>query len=249
MSERLAGKVVLITGGAMGMGAAHARTCVSQGAEVVIADIADEQGQALAKELGDAAHYVHLDVTQEDQWEQAVAATLQRFGKMNVLINNAGILTFGPLASLSLEKWNRTLAINLTSQFLGMKASLQALAQSAPASIINISSSAGMTAHPHLLAYCASKWGVRGLTRSVALELADRKVRVNSVHPGAVATALTQALHKVQESDFEGSSLKRYARPEEISNLIVYLASDESLFTNGAEFVIDGGLSAGTSVL
>lgn len=249
MTGRLQGKVALISGGSMGMGASHARAFVAEGAQVVIGDIADEQGQALARELGDAAHYVHLDVTQFDQWKKAVAITVQRFGKLSTLVNNAGILTMGPLSDYSVEQWNRTLAINLTSQFLGMKAALEALTKSAPASIINISSTSGLTAHPGLLGYCASKWGSTGMTKSVALELADRHIRVNSVHPGAVATPLPQALHPIEDKDFEGSNLTRFARPQEISNMVVYLASDESSFSTGASFVVDGGLTAGSVIM
>ncbi|GAB2466797.1 SDR family oxidoreductase [Comamonas humi] len=246
MSRRLHGKVALITGGSMGMGASHARACVAEGAQVVIADIADEPGQALARELGDAAHYVHLDITQPAQWQQAVAATLGRFGKLNVLVNNAGILTYGPVLDYTLEQWNRTLAVNLTGQFLGIQACVPALAEAAPASIINVSSTAGLSAYPFMAGYGASKWGVRGLTKSVALELAERRIRVNSVHPGAVATAQSAALRQGQPSDPDASSLKRFAEPEEISPLIVYLASDESRFSTGAEFVADGGITAGS---
>lgn len=249
MTGRLHGKVALITGGSRGMGAAHARACVAEGARVMIGDIVDDEGAALAEELGSAAHYVHLDVTRPDDWERAVAATVERFGKLNVLVNNAGILTAGPLTDYTLEQWDRTLAVNLTSQFLGIRAALDALTRSAPSSVINISSTAGLTAHPQLVGYCASKWGSTGLTKSVALELADRGIRVNAVHPGAVATPLTQAVREITEADFEGSSLTRFARPAEVSTMIVHLASDDSSFSTGASFVVDGGMTAGTDVL
>lgn len=248
MSERLANKCALITGGSMGMGAAHVREFIAEGAKVLIADIADEQGQELAQSLGENAHYVHLDVTKFDQWQQAVKIAEERFGALNVLVNNAGIFNTGTLADYALEDWDRTIAINLTGSFLGMKAALSALAKSAPSSIVNISSTAGMTAYPGFHAYGASKWGLRGLTRSAALELAAQRIRVNSVHPGSIATPLIEKFRKLEQSDFEGSSLTRFAKPEEVSKLVVYLASDESSFSTGAEFVVDGGITAGYPV-
>ncbi|MGP6172226.1 glucose 1-dehydrogenase [Microbacterium sp. A196] len=248
MTGRLAGKTALITGGAMGMGAAHARAFVAEGAQVVIADLADDAGTALADELGDAARFVHLNVTDPAQWESAVAETVGHFGKLNVLINNAGIFTTGSLEEYTLETWDKTLAINLTGAFLGLKSAVAALAEAAPASVVNISSTAGIEGYPGFHGYSASKWGLRGLTRSAALELADRSIRVNSVHPGGIATPLLQALRTIEESDLEGSTLERLARPEEITGLLVFLASDESSFVTGAEHVIDGGVTAGTMV-
>ncbi|MEU6419634.1 glucose 1-dehydrogenase [Streptomyces spiralis] len=247
MSGRLEGKVALITGGAMGMGAAHARAFVAEGAQVVIADLADEEGAALAKDLGDSGHFVHLDVTDPAQWDTAVAETIERFGRLNVLVNNAGIFTTGLLEEYSLQTWDKTIAVNLTSAFLGLKAAVSALADSAPSSVVNISSSAGLQGHPGFHGYSASKWGLRGLTRSAALELADRTIRVNSVHPGGIATPLLKAIREIDESDLEGSTLKRLARPEEITGILIYLASDESSFVTGAEFAIDGGITAGST--
>ncbi|MBT2248177.1 glucose 1-dehydrogenase [Arthrobacter sp. BHU FT2] len=248
MSGRLSGKVALITGGAMGLGAAHARAFVEEGAQVVIADLADDKGEELAKELGDAGLFVHLDVADPDQWDVAVAQSVDHFGKLNVLINNAGIFTTGCLEEYSLKTWDKTIAVNLTGAFLGLKSAVAALAKAAPSSVVNISSTAGVQGYPGFHGYSASKWGLRGLTRSAALELADRTIRVNSVHPGGIATPLLHAVREIDESDFAGSTLKRLARPEEITGIVVHLASDESSFVTGAEFVIDGGITAGSMV-
>lgn len=245
MTGRLEGKVALITGGAMGMGAAHARAFVAEGARVAIADVAEAAGRALAEDLGTNACFVRLDVTDPDQWIRAVASVLGDFRKLNVLVNNAGIFTPGPLDGYSLERWNKTLAVNLTGAFLGIQATLGAVTSAAPASIINVSSTAGIEGYAGCVAYSASKWGLRGLTRSAALELASQGIRVNSVHPGAIATPLMAEVRSFGESDLEGNTLDRLARPEEISGLLVYLASDESSFCTGAEFVIDGGITAG----
>lgn len=185
---RLHGKIALITGGAMGMGAAHARAFVAEGASVMIADIAQDAGRELAESLGDRAGFVRLDVTDAEQWRSAVAETVSRFGGLNVLVNNAGIFQAGPLSELSREQWDRTLAINLTSAFLGIQASLAELIRSGSASVINVSSTAGIESYGGQAAYSASKWGLRGLTRSAALDLAGDGIRVNSIHPGGVAT-------------------------------------------------------------
>ncbi|MBP1326593.1 3alpha(or 20beta)-hydroxysteroid dehydrogenase [Leucobacter exalbidus] len=245
MSNRLAGKVALVTGAASGMGASHARAFVSHGAKVVLADISDEAGQALAAELGDNARYIHLNVTDADEWAAAVAFTVAEFGALNVLVNNAGILDSGALGAFTIEQWNRTLAINLTGPFLGTTAALEALKASAPSSIVNISSAAGLEGIAAMHAYTASKFGVRGLTKSTSLELASSRVRVNSVHPGAVQTPMTAFGKEQPAIDFTESTMTRDAAPAEISALVVYLASDESSFSTGAEFVVDGGITAG----
>ena len=186
--NRLEGKVALISGGARGMGESHARAMVAQGAKVVIGDILDAEGEAVAAELGDAAVYVHLDVTDRDQWAAAVATAVERFGRLNVLVNNAGIATFGPIGEYTPEQWDTIIAINLTGVFNGIHASVEALKAGAPSSIINISSTAGLRGYPSLSGYNAAKFGLRGLTKSVALDLGSANVRCNSVHPGGVTT-------------------------------------------------------------
>lgn len=238
--QRLQGKVALITGGARGMGAAHARAMVAEGARVVVADVLDDEGTALAAHLGDAAAWVHLDVTDRAQWAAAVQVAVERFGALHVLVNNAGIANFGPIGAFPPEEWDRVIAINLTGVFNGIHASVEALMASAPASIINISSTAGMKGYPMLPGYTAAKWGVRGLTKSVALDLGPFGVRCNSVHPGVIDTPMTAGM---QASPLV--ALGRTGRPEEVANLVVFLASDESSYCTGAEFVIDGGDVAG----
>jgi 3alpha(or 20beta)-hydroxysteroid dehydrogenase len=240
---RLRDKVALISGGARGMGASHAHAMAAEGANVVIADVLDEAGEVVAADIGDRASYVHLDVTDRQGWDAAVAATLQQFGKLNVLVNNAAIATFGELADFSFEQWSAILAVNLTGVFNGIQASLPALKVAAPSSIINISSTTGLQGYTKLAAYTATKFGVRGLTKAVALELGPHGVRCNSVHPGTIATPMTHGLdHTVSLTH---TALHRIGRPEEVSALIVFLASDESSFCTGAEFVADGGETAG----
>ena len=238
---RLEGKVALVTGGARGMGASHARALIAEGAKVAIADVLDAEGTQLASDLGGAAFYVHLDVTDRDQWRQVVAATLERFGKLNVLVNNAGIATGGTIGEYPAERWDTIIAINLTGVFNGIAASLDALKAGAPSSIVNVSSTAGLHGYAGLAGYTASKFGVRGLTKAAALELAAHGIRCNSVHPGAVATPMTAAIDASQHH----VAMRRMGRPDELSHLIVFLASDESSFSTGAEFVADGGESAG----
>lgn len=238
---RLAGKVALVSGGARGMGEAFARAMVAQGAQVMIGDLLDAEGRALADELGDAAAFVHLDVTDRSQWEAAVAATIGRFGSLSVLVNNAGIADFAPIGSYTYEQWDRMIAINLTGVFNGITASVDALVASAPSSIINISSTAGLQGYSALPGYNAAKFGVRGLTKSVALDLGSRNVRCNSVHPGAVATPMTAGLDTAQKH----VALKRIGQPHELAALVVFLASDESSYSTGAEFIADGGELAG----
>jgi 3alpha(or 20beta)-hydroxysteroid dehydrogenase len=241
--ERLIGKVALISGGARGLGAAHARAIVAEGGKVVIGDVLDDEGQRLAAELGDAARYVLLDVTSAEEWASAVATALESFGSLNVLVNNAGIWNHGAIGEYTIEQWDRIMSINVTGAFLGITAARDALVASAPSSIINTSSTAGMQGNPGVHGYVASKFAIRGLTKSVALELGAHNVRANSVHPGVIRTPMTDGL------DVGGQigALRRIGEPEEVAALVVYLASDESSFQTGAEFVVDGGQLAGVS--
>jgi 3alpha(or 20beta)-hydroxysteroid dehydrogenase len=238
---RLEGKVALITGGARGLGESHARAMVAEGAKVVIADVLDAEGAAVAAELSDDVGYVHLDVTDREQWARAVAATVERFGKLNVLVNNAGIASSGRIDRYTPEQWDAIIAVNLTGVFNGIHAALDELKAAAPSSIINVSSTAGLQGYSKLPGYTASKFGVRGLTKSVALDLGAHGVRCNSVHPGAVTTPMTAGVDTPQNH----VAMRRMGRSEEISNLIVFLASDESSFSTGAEFTADGGETAG----
>lgn len=238
---RVAGKIALISGGARGMGAAHARALVDEGANVVIGDLLDDAGEALAAELGPNAIYVHLDVTDKQQWVDAVAATKTAFGPVSVLINNAGIANGNLLTDFELSEWQRILDINLTGTFLGCQAVAQTMIENKAGSIINISSVEGYRGSPGLHGYTATKFAVRGLTKSIALELAPHGVRVNSVHPGLIRTDMTAGIPE----DFLQIPLGRAADPAEVSALVLYLASDESSYSTAAEFLIDGGLIAG----
>jgi len=235
---RVDNKVALITGGARGMGAADARMLVKEGAKVVIGDILDDEGTALADELGEAARYVHLDVTSADEWTAAVETALSSFGKLNVLVNNAGIVQLGPLKTLDVARWQQVLDVNLTGPMLGTKSVIQPMIDAGGGSIINVSSIEGLRGAAYVHSYVASKWGLRGLTKSSALELASHNIRVNSIHPGFIRTPMTKHL----PDDMVQAPLGRPGTPDEVATFVVFLASDESSFSTGSEFVVDGGL-------
>ena len=241
MTGRLAGKVALISGGARGMGASHAHEMVAHGAKVVCGDILDTEGELVVKELGDNARYVHLDVTRTEDWEAAVALAVAEFGGLDVLVNNAGILNIGTVEDYELAEWHRILDINLTGVFLGIRAVTPTMKNAGHGSIINISSIEGMAGTIASHGYTATKFAVRGLTKSVSLELGQFGIRVNSVHPGLVKTPMADWVPE----DIFSSALGRIAQPREVSNMVVYLASDESSFSTGSEFVVDGGVLAG----
>ncbi|GAA2033627.1 SDR family oxidoreductase [Yaniella flava] len=244
-SQRVLDKVILITGAASGMGASHVRILTSQGAMVVVADIDERAGKALCEEVGeDRSLFVALDVTDYKGWEAAIDATVRRFGKLDVLINNAGIFSSGSVETASLADWDKTLAIDLTGTFYGMKAAIPELRKNPTSSIINISSIAGVTGFKNRAVYSAAKWGIQGLTKTSALDFGFEKIRVNSIHPGSVETPLTADLDR----GLGQVPLGRAAQVEEVSHLVVYLASDESTFTTGASFVIDGGETAGNNL-
>jgi 3alpha(or 20beta)-hydroxysteroid dehydrogenase len=245
---RLAGKIAIITGASQGMGMAHARAFVAHGAKVILGDINDKAGSALASELGSNAIFVKQDVASRADWQHLLREAEKRFGTVNVLVNNAGIL--GKLAQttdLPEEEFLRVCAVNQAGVFLGMQAVLPGMIKAGGGSIVNISSVAGLVAifgAPNL-AYVASKFAVRGMTKQVAVEYGAKNIRVNSVHPGYIKTPMM-----VAATDEEGGGaltqipLRRMAEPAEVSNLVVFLASDESAFITGTEHVIDGGMTA-----
>lgn len=237
---RVDGKVAIITGGARGMGASHARLLASEGAKVVIGDILDDEGEQLASEIGDAARYVHLDVTEPDQWDAAIATATGEFGTLNVLVNNAGIVNGSPLRKFPLDKWRHILDVNLTGTFLGIRAVIEPMIAAGSGSIMNVSSIEGLRGSVWSHGYVASKWAVRGLAKSAALELAPHNIRVNSIHPGLIRTPLTANI----PDDLVTIPLGRPAEPIEVSTFVLFLASDESSYATGTEFVIDGGLVA-----
>ena len=191
---RLDGTVALVSGGARGMGACHVRGLVDEGARVVVGDLLDAEGTALAEELGSAAHYVHLDVTSDDDWQRAVATTEERFGPIGLLVNNAGIVAYGSVADMAPDDFRRVIDINLTGTWLGMHYAAPSLRKSAGGVIVNISSTAGMQGYAMISAYTASKWGVRGMTKTAAAELAADGIRVMSIHPGPIRTPMTDDL-------------------------------------------------------
>ena len=234
---RVDGKVALISGGARNIGGASARMLVAEGAKVVIGDLLDDEGAALADELGEAARYVHLDVTRDEDWRSAVELTVATFGKLDVLFNNAGIFNGGQLQRYKQEQWQQMLDVNLTGPFLGMRAATDAMIAAGGGSIINTSSIEGLRGTPWAHGYVASKWGLRGLTKSAALELAPHGIRVNSLHPGRIRTPATDAM----PDDLIPIPLGRPGLPDEVATFVVFLASDESSFATGSEFVMDGG--------
>jgi 3alpha(or 20beta)-hydroxysteroid dehydrogenase len=245
--SRLAGKVAIITGAARGIGEATARLFVAEGAKVVLSDVLDAEGARIASELGDTATFQHHDVSDEAAWHGLVAATLDRFGAIDILINNAGILKVQGLLEASKQDFERTLAVNLIGVFLGIKAVGPGMIDRGKGSIVNISSVSGMIGQPRVGAYAASKWGLRGLTRVAALELGPRGVRVNSVHPGGTQTVMgihglpTQVINRFYAS----VPLRRIGQPEEIARAALFLASDEASYVCGAELLVDGGMIAG----
>jgi 3alpha(or 20beta)-hydroxysteroid dehydrogenase len=243
--ERVTGKVALITGAARGMGAEHARLFVEEGAQVVIGDILDDAGQALAEELGENARYIHLDVTDSSDWAAAVDLAVSTFGHLDVLVNNAAVATFASVEETSIELWQKTIAVNLTGTFRGIQAALPALKLSGSSSIVNISSTAAFVGYEGLSVYNASKWGIRGLTKSVALDMAKHGIRVNSVHPGVIKTPLSEGLSETPSH----TAMHRMGQPREVSYMVLFLASDESTYCTGAEYLVDGGEIAGLSNL
>lgn len=252
-AERLAGKVALVTGGASGIGAETCRRMVAEGARVGICDIQADAAAGLEAELGSAARFVPLDVTDEAAWRKAVGAVEESFGRLDVLVNCAGISVPTPIDELSLEGWKKTMAVNADSVFLGCRYGIEAMRRCGGGSIINISSTLGIRGGSRHAAYCASKGAVRLLTKSVALRCAEEgwAIRCNSVHPGATETPIMDPFVS-EGADREavvaafGSKhpMGRVGRPEEIANVIVFLASDESSYVTGAEIAVDGGYCA-----
>ncbi len=234
---RVEGKVVLISGGARNIGAASARMLVAEGARVVIGDLLDDEGAALADELGEAGRYVHLDVTEEDDWAGAVSTAVAEFGRLDVLFNNAGIFNGGTLQRYKRSQWQEMLDVNLTGAFLGIQAAADALIAAGGGSIINTSSIEGLRGTPWAHGYVASKWGLTGLTKSAAMELAPHGIRVNSLHPGRISTPATDQMPE----GLIPIPLGRAGRPDEVATFVVFLASDESSFSTGSEYVVDGG--------
>lgn len=247
---RLAGKVAVITGGARGQGAAEVRAFVAEGAKVVFGDVLDDEGQALADELGDVARYEHFDVSDEASWEQVVAGAVDSFGRLDVLINNAGISRRPkPIIETSVDEFRRVLEVNLIAMYSGIKYAAPRMIEAGRGSIVNISSVNGFVGAPGIAGYVTSKFGIRGLTRTAALELGRSNIRVNSIHPGPIDTPM------VQPQSWGGFDMRpalaammplgRIGQPEDVAEMALWLASEASSYCTGAEFVVDGGYLAG----
>lgn len=241
---RLDGKVALITGGARGQGEAEGQRFREEGAEVYLTDVLIEQGQAAAAAMG--ATFIEHDVTDSDAWSRAIERIEKEKGRLDVLVNNAGIFQMKGMVETERELWDRTIAINQTGVFLGLQAVAPVMIRQGSGSMINISSVAGLRGSGGAFAYGASKWAVRGMTKSAAQELSPYGVRVNSIHPGIIETAMVDEFSRkgINERVRQQIPMGHYAEVSEVANLALFLASDESRYCSGSEFVVDGGLTA-----
>ena len=241
--DRLKDKIIFISGGARGQGAAEARLFISEGAQVVIGDVLEAEGRRLASELGRAATFVRHDVTQERDWDAAINAA-EKLGGLHGLVNNAGIYQPRTLMETETELFERHMRVNQLGCFLGMKTVVPLIEHSGGGSIVNISSVAGLRGSPGAIAYSATKWALRGMTKAAAIDLAPRKIRVNSVHPGPIDTEMLNVRTPEQNRQrLQLVPMKRMGTAEEVASLVLYLLSDESSYITGAEVAIDGGAS------
>ncbi|WP_327754902.1 glucose 1-dehydrogenase (plasmid) [Sphingobium sp. SJ10-10] len=248
MSADLEGRVAIVTGGARGQGAATARLFVENGARVVIADVRDEEGHALASELGDAAQFVHLDVTDESNWQNLVTATTERWGHIDILVNNAAILLVSALNDVKKAEFSRLLEVNVLGAWLGMKTVSPVMIDRKRGSIINVCSTAALWGMHGTGAYLTSKWALRGMSKTAAMELGWQGVRVNAIFPGGVNTPFANpdgAGEDDMNQYFKGQPIQRIGRPDEIAQTTLFLASDKASYVCGAEIAVDGGMTLG----
>ena len=239
--NRLNGKIILISGGARGQGAAEARLCVAEGAKVVIGDLLEAEGRALAAELGAAAVFVRQDVTKESDWDAAITAA-KTLGGLHGLVNNAGIYRPATLMETDAALFEQHMRVNQLGCFLGMKAVVPLMEKSGGGAIVNISSVAGLRGSPGAIAYSATKWALRGMTKAAAVDLAPRKIRVNSIHPGPIDTDMLKIRTPAQNAErLTRVPMNRMGTAEEVANLVLFLLADESGYITGAEVAIDGG--------
>ena len=247
---RLEGKVALISGGARGMGAAEARLFASEGAKVVLGDVLESEGQQVEAEIAEAggeAVFVHLDVTSEADWQQAVDTAIERFGGLHILVNNAGIWNGGNVETQTIDGWDRIMDINAKGVFLGTRAAIPAMRESGSGSIVNISSVAGIIGSVGATAYNASKGAVRILTKSTAVQYAAEGIRCNSVHPGPIETQMIREVYPDKEtrnSRVSAIPMGRMGEMDDVAKGVLFLASDEASYMTGSELVIDGGATA-----
>jgi len=239
---RLDHKVCLITGGARGQGAEEARLFQKEGAEVWLGDVLDDLGQPLAEELG--VHYRHLDVTDEGAWQNLIEEIISTSGGIHGLVNNAAIFRVGRLKTTSVEDFQAVMQVNTLGVFLGMKTVAEPMTESGGGAIVNISSMAGLRASVGSFAYGASKWAVTGMSKTAAVELARKGIRVNSIHPGLIETPMVEDVPINKEGIIRRTPLGRIAQAEEVARMALFLISDESSYSTGSEFMIDGGLNA-----
>ncbi|MCH2169196.1 glucose 1-dehydrogenase [Myxococcota bacterium] len=249
-ANRLAGKVALVTGGARGIGEAVVRVFTAEGARVLFGDLRDELGERVAKDIGCDAAYLHHDVREEESWRQFVDAAAERFGRIDALVNNAGIIHISPLIDTSLGDYLDVVNTNQLGCFLGMRSVAPVMAKAGRGSIVNISSTQGLEGAAGLSAYVASKFAVTGMTQTAALELGPQGIRVNSIHPGGIDTEMGDGdMEGFEEIDseafFASTPAGRMGAPEEVARMALYLASDESDYVRGAAFRVDGGIMAG----
>jgi len=246
--RRLEGKVAIVTGGSRGIGEGIVRRFVEEGARVIIADVLDEAGQALAAELGDVAAFERLDVTKRADWDRVIVSAEARFGRLDCLVNNAGIIIFKALDDLTEEEMRRIIEVNLIGTMIGTQAVIPAIERAGGGTIINMSSADGISAANGLSPYCASKFGVRGFSQSVALELGHRGIRVNTIHPGGIYTPLANQAGVTREQFDQGFKVypaQRAGDPADIGAAAAFLASDDARYCIGTELSVDGGLNAG----
>lgn len=239
--NRAAGRTAIITGGASGIGAEAARRLAGEGATVVVADINYRAAQNVADEIGEHARAVALDVTNGAQWTDVIQSAENDLGPINVLINSAGVASYAPTETLDEAEYRRIIDINQVGTFLGIKSIIPALRRAGGGSIVNVSSLAGLIGLPQAIAYSASKWAVRGMTKSAAAELGHDGIRVNSVHPGVIDTPILGDAQGLVDQVMPQLPLGRIGRADEVANMILFLATDESSYTTGTEFAIDGG--------
>ena len=241
----LAGRVAIVTGGARGIGAAVAHAFVAHGARVVVADVLDPEGKDLAHALGDAAAFVHLDVTDPEAWRLAVVQAESTFGPVTDLVNNAGVVEFASIEASTDATFRRVLDVDLVGAFYGMRAVLPSMRRAGGGEIVNVSSTAGLTGYAGIAGYVAAKWGLRGLTKAAALEFAADRIRVCSVHPGPIRTPMTAGMG---EESVAGQPIERFGDPEEVARMVLFVAADAT-FSTGSEFVLDGGSTAGIAAV
>jgi 3alpha(or 20beta)-hydroxysteroid dehydrogenase len=239
---KLDGRVAIVTGAARGQGAAEAALFAQEGATVFLTDVLTDTGEKTAAAVGGT--FVEHDVADPAQWDALVARVVADHGRLDILVNNAGILRWERMADTSFESWNEVIAVNQTGVFLGMKAVAPQMKEQSSGSIVNISSVGGLSGASACFTYAATKWAVRGMTKGAAIELGPHGIKVNSIHPGIIDTPMMEGTDLDGLASVIGVPLQRYAQPEEVAKLALWLVSDDNSYSTGAEFVIDGGQTA-----